>query len=162
MSDIVEFLKARLDEDEAIAKNAVAGFPDDDRFEGDLSSWHADDSGYGSASIGAGGVQRDNGFSGIGTFGSCLVVYDEGLPTIEAATHMVRHDPARVLREVAAKRAIIADMEKADRVAEMEAESEHSEESWEWEARSSTLTDALKHLATAYSDHPDYRREWKA
>lgn len=35
------------------------------------------------------------------------VVYDEGSPTEEQQAHIVRHDPARVLREIDAKRQLL-------------------------------------------------------
>ena len=60
----------------------------------------------------------------------------------EDAAHAARHDPARVLREVEAKRAILA----------------------QWQAQppdSPVLTNALYQLAAVYSDHPGYRPEWK-
>jgi hypothetical protein len=52
------------------------------------------------------------------------------------AAHIARHDPARVLADVKAKRAIIGD--------------EWSDPGW----------DVLCALASAYADHPDYREEW--
>lgn len=55
--------------------------------------------------------------------------------------HVIRHDPARVLRELAAKRAIL---------------SEHIVGGWH---PVPCLT--LRALASVYSDHPDYRAEWK-
>lgn len=36
------------------------------------------------------------------------VVYDEGAPNTAQAMHIARHDPARVLRDVAATRALVA------------------------------------------------------
>lgn len=77
---IVEFLTARLDEDELIARAAS-----------DRAPWshHADD--Y---------------WMITGTDGD-VVVYDESAPTAAEAAHIARHDPARVRAEVAAKRAIL-------------------------------------------------------
>lgn len=62
--------------------------------------------------------------------------------TPSKATFILRHDPSRVLREVAAKRRILG-----------------------W-ADSPALPDYEKHyvldaLAAVYSDHPDCRQEWK-
>lgn len=63
------------------------------------------------------------------------------------AAHIVRWQPARVLREVAAKRAIAS-------------------LAWnrynQYDGIPGDLADEILHqLATIYSDHPDYRQEWK-
>ena len=66
------------------------------------------------------------------------IVFDEGAPSGEQAAHIACHDPARVLREVAAKRAMLEDLDL-------------------------TYPDAVhlrKLLAAAWSDHPDYQRDW--
>jgi hypothetical protein len=62
-------------------------------------------------------------------------------------------DPARVLRECAAKRRIVAmqdpvpdDPHDADR---------------EWVAEQGFLSDVLRLLALPYADHTDYRAEWQ-
>jgi predicted Rossmann-fold nucleotide-binding protein len=60
-------------------------------------------------------------------------------PIIQHAAH---YNPVRTLREVEAKRAILA----------------------QWEAMpadSPVLTFAIHNLAAVYSDHPGYRPEWK-
>lgn len=79
---IVEFLTARLDEDEQAAQAASERAP---------WSHNADD--Y---------------WMITGTDGE-VVVYDESAPTTAEAVHIARHDPTRVLAEVAAKRAILAE-----------------------------------------------------
>jgi hypothetical protein len=71
----------------------------------------------------------------------------------EAADHIARHDPARVLAEVAAKRAVVdmghalLDTQPNDPAAAL------------------MMTQAgdhvLRHLAAIYADHPDYRQEWR-
>jgi hypothetical protein len=72
------------------------------------------------------------------------------------AAHVAMHDPARVLREVEAKRAIME---------------QHPEGEDGWCGDQMALTGCkwerwpcptLRHLAAAYSDHPDYREEWAA
>lgn len=55
------------------------------------------------------------------------------------AGHIARHDPARVLREVEAKRRILALHE---------------------ELNEPHLYEAVQHLAAVWSDHPGYRPEW--
>jgi hypothetical protein len=101
---LVEFLTARLDEDEAMAQRA-SDHPD---------AW--------------GVMANDN-------YGYLLV------------------QPARVLADVKAKRAIVelrAALSQMDRADDR------------WEAGHIQSADfAVRHLATAYADHPDYREEWK-
>jgi hypothetical protein len=68
---------------------------------------------------------------------------------------MTRHDPARVLREVEAKRAI------ADAWEQLESERPQlGGDVFGYEATG--LLIAIKHLVTAWSDHPDYRVDWRA
>jgi hypothetical protein len=73
MSDLVAFLNARLDEDEAAARAAAPGV-----------------------------------LSGRDAAGWCEVLLAKGIGADdEGAKHIARHDPGRVLREVAAERAIL-------------------------------------------------------
>jgi len=78
------------------------------------------------------------------------VVYDEGKPNWFQASHIVRHDPARVLREVAAKRALLEEFELPGLDC----------------AATSAAPDncrqhrVLRQLAAIYSDHSDFREEW--
>ena len=65
--------------------------------------------------------------------------------------HGVHYDPARVLAECAAKRAIVADRERIDRNA--------SDSEWAM-GYSDANYSALRALAAVYSDHPDYQSEW--
>ena len=119
MDDLIAFLNARLDEDETAANAATQG------------PWQAGETpgnrktmipcifvAYGTARPDAGHV---------------LYEADYGTPADVAC--IARHDPARVLREVAAKRAILA-------------------------SHSVTWT-VVEQLAAVYSYHPDYRAEWK-
>jgi hypothetical protein len=63
------------------------------------------------------------------------------------------HDPARVLAECAAKRHIV------DRVRE-QAGYIFDEPDEEWSEAVHVSADVLRALASAYSDHPDYRDAW--
>lgn len=92
MDDLIAFLNARLDEDEAEAKAAANAL-----------NRHIE-------------CDPDN------------------------AAHIARHDPARVLREVAAKRAIVERYAKAP----------------DWAGG-----EDVRLLAAVWSDHPDYRQEWR-
>lgn len=123
MSDLTAFLTARLDEDEAAAK-AAAG---PDWF---LDSAEDDD-------------KRDIRCPST-LYPGRLAVAD-GVHS-EDAEHIARHDPTRVLREVAAKRAILGQYED---VAE-----------WDPPQMVGALEDAVRALAAVYSDHPDYDQAW--
>ena len=118
--DLVAFLNARLDEDEAVA-NAAATSGNQFAAEGVFApEWRfANDSAMVRSGAGA-------------------IVFGEGAPSGEQAVHIACHDPARVLREVAAERAMLEDLDL-------------------------TYPDAVhlrKLLAAAWSDHPDYQQEW--
>ena len=121
MSDILTFLRARLDEDEAAAKWASKG------------PWKLRAGGY----VVGGPNDRDGG------------------PAVSVATgaqqwngnHIIRHDPARVLREVAAKRELIAECEN-DHAGNSP---DHYDGYWA----------AAFAFAAVYSDHSDYDSDWR-
>lgn len=126
-ANLVEFLEARIDEDEEAARDA-AGW--------DLSG-----------SVRAAGLWCREGVNSVIDSSRRLVVYGDGTPPGDAqADHIVRHDPARVLRECAAKRAMIAALVPVG---------DDAGRTW---APGSLA--ALGALVTIYSDHPDYREEW--
>jgi len=113
MDDLTAFIRARLDEDEAVAKDAgerarrwkLAAFDDEE----------------------------------IGDVGDLMVFGEASTLNPIELRHVQRHDPARVLREVAAKRRMLSDLDLTY------PDEEHM----------------LKLLATAWADYPDYRQEWK-
>jgi hypothetical protein len=78
--------------------------------------------------------------------GEVLIVDDDADMATEVMPHIVRHDPARVLREVAAKRALLLeiDSELADDPSVIEG----------------MTGDRLQIMASVWSDHPDFRTEW--
>jgi hypothetical protein len=128
---LTEFLAARLDEDEAVARAATEG------------PWYLDAPDH--AYVGNRADGRNYGLWAIVHNGLWAIVHmsadvlpdltdDAQRRTLADAEHMARHDPARVLREVEAKRAIV------------------SEGAPEY---------LLVHLAAVYADHPDYRDEWR-
>lgn len=124
MSDLVEWLTKILDEDEALAR-AVKPL-------GEV--------------VVMGGERHSE------TFGHLryTVASEDGYPRTlgdpEADRHFARHDPAAVLADIAAKRAIIAECERVYRAKDREyGDSSHD------------LADAvLDHLATAYASRPGY------
>ena len=90
---IVEFLEARIAEDELAAQAAIEG----------TAGWQAH---YDYRDV------KD-------LEGHFVVQADSLYPTIEQAAHMARQSPARVLRECEAKRAIIADYLRRDALGEL-------------------------------------------
>ena len=113
MTDIAQFLAARLDEDQEraeLAQSVIAG------------SW-----------------------DGWAVIAPQLHACCDTVPNIDrAGQHLyVNADPARVLAEVAAKRAIVA--------------SEYAP----YKPLAAQPTVTLKHLAAVYADHPDYDPAWR-
>lgn len=138
MSEIVEFLRARLSEDEQAARSAATL---------DGCDWTP----FG---LGADDFDRVEGAS------VTAVGYDMA---DASARHIARHDPARVLREVEAKRSIVDD--------HMDDEGQcqrclDSDGIWEEDGKVIAYTQpypcqTVRALAAAYSDHPDYREDWR-
>jgi hypothetical protein len=124
MTDLVEFLRARLDDDEAYARNAFGDHNDADPewreiWSGELSLC-ADD--------------RETVITG----------------DSQVSRFMERFDPARVLREVEAKRQIISEYER------YAAERRRAMNGWD----NSEPSLIIKALAAVYADHPDYQQAW--
>lgn len=122
--DLVEFLTARLDEDEHAARAATPG------------PWAVDDESYAEA-VRAEDVAVVAG----GRWGGEASVFE----STADALHIARHDPARVLAEVDAKRQLLA---------------------WvlRWPMRPhppSSVDGVLELLALPYADHPDYDEAWR-
>jgi hypothetical protein len=70
--------------------------------------------------------------------------------------HIARHDPARALREVAAKRAIV-EAYRQSRDILMD-----NRETWDLvRAAVGAQRVTVTRLAAVWSDHPDYRAEWR-
>lgn len=119
---ITEFLRARLDDDEAKARAAHG------------ATWVASRRG--------GVVDLDD------AEGHEIAGRDGGLAWPDA-DFMAHHDPARVLREVAAKRRLV------DQWADRYDDNPHATS-----PEAADAADVLHTLASVYSDHPDYQRQW--
>ena len=120
---LASFLLARLDEDEAAARAATQG------------GWRADGEDIVL-------VSDDPHWNG-----TCIANasgYD--------GDHIARHDPVRVLREVAAKRAILRDYQDCAEAAEYAGEI--------MRAARDAYARSLMHLSAAWIGHADYRQEW--
>jgi hypothetical protein len=136
MDDLTAFITARVDEDEAAAKTATAG-PWGATGE-DILSCSPHPAWAGACVANAGGADGD---------------------------HIARHDPARVLREVAAKRAIVAEHKHYDESAGSTVSVHFGCELCHWHSEYGipagvNWCETLKQLAAVWSDHPDYKQEW--
>ncbi|MFD5317527.1 DUF6221 family protein [Streptomyces sp. NPDC127098] len=135
MEDLIAFVRARLDEDEEIAK-APTG-----------AAWAQANWDYHENEIG-GEAHVDLGTNHLDATSS--------LNQLEMR-HVARHDPARVLREIEAKRRLL-DMYDSPET------SPALPDSFNRFARDITrsfLGDIFRQLATVWAYHPDYRQEWK-
>ena len=147
MADLAAFLAARLDEDEAAARAAasIAG-----------PGWKAETYWPGDESRTRTCVRSKDG-AFLGEFGDTPDYPD-------MAAHVARHDPARVLREVAAGRAILADYEEAAQHPYDLPEGVREGRDDDERERDQYLIDVLEHvlrcLAAVYRDHPDYDPAW--
>ena len=163
MGDLVAFLKARLDEDEAAA-NAAPGERWQSFTEDDIAGASVYDDQW--LLLNPAHYDHDNPLSNKpGATGPQYIQRARN----ELAAHIARHDPARVLREVAAKRAIL----------ELHKVETHYVESRDDDYRPIKVPDVechvcgwasdvdgsgcetLRIVASVYRDHPDYRAEWK-
>ncbi|MEU0991947.1 DUF6221 family protein [Streptomyces sp. NPDC005953] len=136
MSDLVSFLRARLDEDE---QAALAASWDDDG----SRRWQA---------------HHREQYDGRWVLNDDM---DEGVTEVQAqaaddgavARHIARHDPALVLRDVEAKRKLLDEYTEAR---------DHEGANYEWIGGwANGLGQAVTLLALAHADHPDYRPEWR-
>lgn len=127
MTNILEFLRDRLDDEERIANATTEYQP--------IDEWEA-----------IGVEDADNPEIAR----QCWTVCEIATPrrNNQAArslmTHIAHHDPARVLRDVAAKRATLDTLFAADLLPT------------QW----SIFAKVIEPMAAVYSDHPDYQKEW--
>lgn len=146
IADVIAFLAARCDEFDAAAKRA-GGY----RWESDVEALKADHGPHGVEQIGEFWKTPDGPANGY--------VSDPA-----SAAHTALHDPARALREVEADRRLLDLYERAkqyrDRVF---AQPEPLSISDEMRAvtQMMALEQVMRLRAAIWSDHPDYRQEWK-
>jgi hypothetical protein len=144
--ELVEFLLARIGEDEAVARGATAGpWRWDENYKGTDGKDDADLA-----------LTNDEGAEVVGAYNWHCCDFRIS-PTVEPADaeHIARWDPARVLAECEAKR----------RIVELHTESEPG--SHECPGRYSTFSIAegdpcptVLLLALPYASHPDYDPAW--
>lgn len=145
MSDLTEFLLARIAEDEAVARSCAEMFP---------TPWDISDRGW-RVRIYASEVPEIGDHAEPGWVRHPVVMEVEPDRHIqdpkwlsERVEHVQRHDPARVLAECEAKREtlglLLADTNDAGNAVRR---------GWAW--------DVLRRHAAIHADHPDYREEWR-
>ncbi len=162
---LTEFLTARLDEDEAVARAAlfdkVTLIPDPS---GAMRQMETVDGltrqvievRQVPAQIESARQVDEGNWTRIGSYvdGTVMRIYDEGGHSAEQAEHIARHDPARVLREVEAKRAIVA----LHDIQWHSCPHEHPLFQYEGGPRPCVT---LRLLAAIYNEHADYDQAWR-
>ena len=141
MDDLVVWLRAQLDEDQWYAEEAASHAAATGTFIGKGTRWHAQD--YDRLwAVGDDESKPDRKLAECGHGGFRLTSY------------LARHDPARVLREIDAKRQLLdellPDLEHADRLIE-----------GEWGSGDDVARRFVRLLSLPYSDRPGYREEWR-
>ena len=133
--DLAAFTSARLSEDEAAAAAAS---------DGPWDAWRG--------RPGLGLRQLEHGVALPGQEAGSLASI--ATASWMDAEHIARHDPARALREVAAKRAILARHAPMGGVLNLceQCVGDRSSERWPCED--------VRAIAATWSDHPGYRAEW--
>ena len=130
MDDLTAFITARLDEDEAVAKAATIEH---------LGTWRPV---WILASDAARIVDTDGMLIG-------------GSQLRGEAEHIARHDPARVLREVTAKRAMVAQHSRnPGTVFDACDWCSHEAADYPWPCPT------IRAIAAIWNDHPDYQPQW--
>lgn len=169
MTTLIDFLEARLKEDQDAAELMAKYYP---------PPWDVYDRGWMAR------VYGDEPFWEVTRLEQGSWIENGSPPLGSIIEHVARHDPARVLREVAAKRAILAAYRPPNEQAHpgpCTESIEHDPEGKDWDDDSShgpcerhveamharrgqphASEHILKYLATTWSDHPDYRKEWAA
>lgn len=149
MTNILEFLHARLDDEERIANASTGGNWYWDTTEAtdsdtDQGPWLRSDSLYEYTESRTGETKTTPEY----VLSTWVNGAWGGLTVDETdRAHIVCHDPARVLRDVAAKRAVIAAL--------MEIPAEHGKD-----AGFRAIGKSIPAMAAVYADHPDYQKEW--
>ncbi|MFE2965530.1 DUF6221 family protein [Streptomyces sp. NPDC059340] len=126
MDELVRWLGEQLDEDERIARDADPG------------PWKSDSLG-----------RHDQAAIKLGSPTSTSLIQFDGSRAAANGQHVARHDPARVLREIEAKRDLLRLAERA-----------HDYHETFTSGFASALEGTLRLFALAYADRPGYREEW--
>jgi predicted Zn-ribbon and HTH transcriptional regulator len=144
VSDLIAFIERRLDEDERLARDAL--HPDAVSPGEWVTEQHGTHSEPNRCHIAE--DRRGHYWS---------VAFEVFIPNAE---HMARHDPARVLREVEAKRRVLARHHEESHVYGQICRGCGFEGDNEDPRNFIDECEELRDLASVWSDHPDYRTEW--
>jgi hypothetical protein len=139
VDDLIAFLRARLDEDEEAARAATPGPWEWKHEHGE--PWQPRPDGW-----------LDYSGEYLAAADGKSTLFGPGMTPHADADHIARHDPSRTLREVEAKRVLIADYER------FIAERRRMMGGWDSYPEPSPV---LAAFAAVYADHPDYRDEWR-
>jgi hypothetical protein len=147
MTDLIEFLRARLDDIEQTARAALRDpqYLVDDHATVDDGVWRAGSHPHDECAVDGVGIR----------------IYDEGGHTAEQARHIALHDPARELAEVDAKRRILDEVVDEATGLDMSVDGDRRVGPRDTTTEPYLGTVLLRLLALPYADHPDYREEWR-
>lgn len=90
--------------------------------------------------------------SGVGELPQFAIKYPEEVPSAVGG-HIIRHDPARVLREIEAKRQAIAHFEQIRQLTKRDLEA--------YVLAESAVAKQIQIMACAYADRPGYDESWR-
>ena len=127
MDELVRWLGEQLDKDERIAQGADPG------------PWKNNSLG-----------RHDQSVIKLGPPTSTSLIQFDGSRAAANGTHVARHDPARVLRDIEAKREVVRLAERA-----------HDYHETFMNGFAAALEGTLRLFALAYADRPGYRRDWR-
>ena len=170
--ELVDFLRAQLDEDDAVARSAsgstVVGEPGNWKPAPGGDEWEVSrDDGYADELLVAlrPGLSRPPEV--LGGYWGVVVGYrweseepDTKAPLSEFR-HAARHDPARVLREIDAKRQNLAELEAAELAMDQASRDQDTARYNEVRAEWVVLRRVVRRDAAVYADRPGYRGEWR-
>jgi hypothetical protein len=175
--DLIAFVEARLTEDELWAKAASAGRdPDNGTVEGGIHwTWASGDQwdpvvpdplepymggyeGQWSQPVVLRSVEEwQLSWGGPTNTLPLKIAESEELRTADGA-HIVRHDPARVLRDVAALRSVVEECKDTMEWSKQLRREGRPDDAYARHVGS--LLGVLRSFAAVWSEHPDFRSEW--
>lgn len=145
MNAIVAFITARLAEDEARARAAIASVADD--HDGDPGEWTAGKTIEGSP----GAYVESAGGS---------VVSDEGYPSYEQAVHIAAEAPNATLRRCVMVRAMLQRIAAADKYERETLQRHGGFDDNDFAEHPTIVHYAHRDIAAYWNQHAEYRQEW--
>ncbi|NUS78490.1 MAG: hypothetical protein HOV70_20140 [Streptomyces sp.] len=151
MDELVEWLRAQLDEDERIARAATPGpwWHNPEKQWLGPEAFEKYDLRQGEEFVGYGGPHPFTG--AVASTGPA-----SNAQGMQDATFIAEWDPARVLREIEADRKLIADYVSAQETVDAIAHPDMYDV-----GRAQGLEDAVRRRASAYDQRPGYREDWR-